>query len=237
MHHVLVVVRMLFSSATFWTAVAAIAVLFYTYYARQQWLATADNLKEAKRSADAAHEALQISRDQLRISVRPWVGITDELGGLKTSQIRFDANANATMEHSITVRNYSQHAAQNVMTVGFLLVTEDLDFIKKKQRDSSGDNFVGKPDMGFLLFPGKERLAVASASQFNRSDMVSKSYNGKFEAFFVGCVAYRDQFRVLYHTHFIYWMIDPMTSRPMEFDAIPNTQVSGLFVPWHTSID
>lgn len=224
-------------SGTFWTAFAAIIVAIYTYYARQQWIATAANLGEAKRSANAAEEALRISRDGLRISVRPWVGITDEIGSVQTSPIQFDANGNASMGYSITVKNFSQNAAQNVMVVAALLVTEDLEAIRAKQSELSGDNFVGKTDMGFLLFPGNARLGTQSASSFPRNKMVSKSYTGKFEAFLVGCVAYRDQFGVLYHTKFIYWLVDPATRHPIEFDATPNTVQQGIFIPWHTSID
>jgi hypothetical protein len=235
MHYVWVLLC-IFRSATFWTAFAAIAVVFYTYYARKQWLATAHNLFEAKRSADAAHEALKISRDQMRISVRPWVGITDEPGGLKTTPITFDEHGNASMQHSITVRNFSENAAQNVMAVAFLMVTEDLEAIKTKQKETRGDNYVGKSDMGFLLFPGLARLAVVSASRFDRAQMVSRSYTGKFEAFLVGCIGYRDQFGCLYHTNFIYWLADP-SGRPAEFDAVPNTSIQGVFIPWHTSID
>jgi len=225
------------TSATFWTAIGAIVLFVYTYYTRQQWIALTDNLREARRSADAAQEALKISRDELRISVRPWIDITDEPGGLKTTPIKFDEFGNATMQHSITVRNYSENAAQNVMIVAFLMVTEDLAAVTARQKEASGDNYVGKSDMGFLLFPGLARLAVASPSRFDRSQMVSKSYTGKFEAFLVGCIGYRDQFGFLYHTNFVYWMVDPTTGRPLEFDATPNSEMRGVFVPWHTSID
>jgi hypothetical protein len=225
------------TSATFWTACAAIVVGIYTYYARQQWLATAANLREAKRSADAAEEALKISRDELRISVRPWAGITDERDGVQTSAIKFDAEGNASMEYSVIVKNYSSNAAQNVMAIAFLVVSEDLEAVKAKLLEVSGDNFVGKTDMGFLLFPGNARMASRSVSVFPRAQMVSKSYTGKFEAFLVGCVGYRDQFGVLYHTKFVYWLADPSTGRPIEFDAIPNGEQHGVFIPWHSSID
>lgn len=224
-------------STTFWTALATIVVGFYTYYARQQWKAMADTFREAKRSADAAQEALKISRDQLRISVRPWVGITDEPGGLRTTPLTFDDHGNASIQYSVTVKNFSNNAAQNVMTVAFLMVTEDLDAIRAKQLEARGDNYVGKTDMGFLLFPGRDRLFVASASRFERSQMVSRSYTGKFEAFLVGCVGYRDQFGFVYHTNFIYWLVDPSTNLSIEFDATPGSTVPGLFVPWHSSID
>jgi hypothetical protein len=237
MHCILIFLWDIARSATFWTAVAAIAVAFYTYYARQQWKATAANLSEAKRAADAAQEALQISRDELRISVRPWVGISDEPMGVQTTPITFDEHGNATMQHSITVKNYSSNAAQNIMTIAVLMVTEDLEAIKKGQQEISGDNFVGKTDMGFLLFPGKDRLANTSASRYERSLMVSKSHTGKFEAFLVGCIGYRDQFGFLYHTRFIYWLVEPKSGLPIEFDAVPNSEVRGVFMPWHTSID
>lgn len=237
MHHVLKLLFGLLASATFWTAVAAIVVSFYTYYARRQWIAAEGSLQQVKRAADAAQEALEISRDQLRISVRPWVGVTDEPGGLVTSPLKFDNKGSATIKYSITTRNFSLNAAQNVMVVAFLLVTEDLAAIKQKQQEASGDNYVGKTDMGFSLFPGRQRVAVASASAFDRSQMVSKSYTGKFQAYLVGSIGYRDQFGVLYHTNFIYWLVDPGTHQSIEFDAVPNTAVQGVFEPWHTFLD
>jgi hypothetical protein len=237
MHHVFRLIHLICASATFWTAFGAIVVAFYTYYARKQWIATSASLVEARRSADAAQEALKVSRDELRISVRPWVAITDEVGGVETTALKFDGQGNATMQHSITVRNFSESAAQNVMAVAFLMVTEDLNAIKARQKEASSDNYVGKTDMGFLLLPGRERLAVTSASRFERSQVVSKSYTDRFQAYLVGCIGYRDQFGFLYHTNFIYWMVDPATQLPLEFNATANSEIRGLFVPWHTSID
>ncbi len=237
MHPILMWLWDVLRSATFWTALATIVVGFYTYYAREQLKAMGDTLHEAKRSADAAQEALKINRDQLRVSVRPWVGIVDEPGGLQTTPLTFDAQGNASIRYSITVKNFSANAAQNVMTVAFLMVTEDLEAIRAKQLEARGDNYVGKTDMGFLLFPGRDRLSVASASTFPRSQMVSKSYTGKFEAFLVGCVGYRDQFGAVYHTNFIYWLVEPSTNHPVEFDPIPNGTVQGAFTPWHSSLD
>jgi len=227
----------LFTSSTLWTAVAAVTVIFYTYYARQQLIATEDSLREARRSADAAQEALRNAREGLRISVRPWVGIADAPGSVQTSPVQFDANGNATVQYSLTVRNYSENAAQNVMAVAFLMVTEDLEAIKAKQLEASGDNYVGKPDMGFLLFPGKESLVHFSASRFERVNKVSRNHTGQFQAFLAGCVGYRDQFRAIYHSNFIYRLVDPQTQRPVQFHATPNTSVNGVFVPWHTFID
>lgn len=237
MHSALLLLRDALGSATLWTALATIVVGFYTYYARQQWKAMADTFREARRSADVAQEALNVSRDQLRISVRPWVGIVDEPGGLQTTPLAFDGQGNASIQYSITVKNFSNSAAQNVMTVAFLIVTEDIEAIRAKQLEARGDNFVGKTDMGFLLFPGRDRVSIASASVFPRAQMVSKSYTGKFEAFLVGCIGYRDQFGVVYHTNFIHWLVDPRTSHPIEFDVIPNTNVQGAFIPWHSSLD
>ncbi len=224
-------------SQTLWTAVATLIVALYTYYAREQSKAMVNTLSETKRSADAAKEALLNSREQLRISVRPRVGITDEPGGLKTTPIQFDSQGNATIHFSVTVKNYGNYAAQNVMVVIFLMVTEDLDAIRTRQVETRGDNYVGKRDMGFVLFPGGGRLSVNSASSFERSAMISKSYTEKFEAYLVGCIGYRDQFGALYRTNFIYWLVHPNTMMPIEFDAVPNSKIQGVFIPWHSFLD
>ncbi len=67
--------------------------------------------------------------------------------------------------------------------------------------------------------------------------MTSRSYTGKLEGWLVGCIGYRDQFDFLYHSRFIYWLNEPSTKHAKEFDAIPNTAIEGVFLPWYTSVE
>jgi hypothetical protein len=68
--------------------------------------------------------------------------------------------------------------------------------------------------------------------------MISKSYTGQLQAWLVGCIGYRDQFKTLYHTGFIYWLADPKTKQPFAFDPpAPNSELPGVFVPHSGYID
>ena len=60
--------------------------------------------------------------------------------------------------------------------------------------------------------------------------------NGKLEAFIVCCIRYRDQFGCLYHTGFMYWLVDPQTHYPIEFNTIPDSKVGfgKKFELWHS---
>jgi|SRR5579864_2799018 len=201
-------------------------VITYTSIAALQWC-------EMKRANRLTKQALGQAQTQMRISVRPWVGITDEPNAIQTTPIKFDGQGNASIKYRVSVRNYSTYGVQNVMAIGNLVVTEDLNRVRREMDALCGDNFVGHLDMGDVVFPGKQQLLTESGSIFNRSEMGSSK---KFEGWFVGCIGYRDQFKFLYHTRFIYWLNDTH-GRPIEFDPTPNTQIGGAFVPYFSSID
>lgn len=198
-------------------------LIAYTTIAAFQWCAM-------NRAVTAAHE-------QTRISARPWIGLTDEGEAIKTTPIIFDKGGNATIGYMVTTRNYSSSAAQNIHAMAFLLVTEDLPALNAKQSESCGDGYVGKKEFGFVLFSGRERTFDSSGSLFERRFMVSRNPAGTFQAWLVGCIGYRDQFNVLYHTKFIYRFVDPKTRVPIDLDASPNTSVQGEFIAYHTSLD
>ena len=68
--------------------------------------------------------------------------------------------------------------------------------------------------------------------------MVSRTYDGKYEAWLVGCTGYRDQFGWFYDTAFKYWLVDPATGAPIRIDSSPNTNVTvGIWQPHGGSIN
>ena len=126
------------------------------------------------------------------------------------------------------------------MLAAGLVVTEDFTEVNRKMNEFCGDNYVGHPDMdmGFVLDPAKQQLVTEMGGLYPRSMMISKSSSKKFEGWLVGCIGYRDQFGYLYHMKFIYDLADPkFLGHPMEFDATPNTQITGSFKQWWAAID
>jgi hypothetical protein len=187
---------------------------------------------ETRRTNNLSQQALGNAKSQLRLTVRPWIGIADEPDAVKTSPIRFDEKGNASIGYAIKVKNFSNIAAQNVMSNAELVITDYYPITDSKQKEACGDGYVGNPDIGNVIFPGKDGFSQQSASTFARSDMVAKSYTKKLQAFLVGCVGYRDQFKtVVYHTGFVYRLVDPRTNETLQFDPIPNTVLNGVFLP------
>ncbi len=88
----------------------AIILFAYTTFAALQW-------RETKKTIEAMNK-------QMRISVRPWVGLTDEGNAVITTPITFDKNGDASIQYAVTTRNFSTAAARNVMSIATLLITE-----------------------------------------------------------------------------------------------------------------
>jgi hypothetical protein len=182
---------------------------------------------------------LGIMQKQLRLSSRPWVGLSDDIpdNAIITSPLALDANGNALVQYIITTKNFSNAGAQGVMAYARLLVTEDLTFIDQQIEETCGANYIGKVKVGAVLFPGIGRIITQSGGFFQKSEMKSPSYQGKFEAWLVGCIGYQDQFQFLYRTKFWYWLVDPATMRPIEFLPATNAQIPGKFALHHSMIE
>jgi hypothetical protein len=199
---------------------------------------SADAAKNAvaasNRQAKAAEDSIGIARDAMRLQQRPWVGIDDAENALQTTAIRFNADGNAHMGYRIQVKNFSNSAAQNVLPVVVLMITEDIESVRARER-SVCENYVNNSDFGNTIFPGRQRLSAQSSSLAQRSEM--RSSKGKFEAWLVGCIGYKDSFGHLYHTGFIYWLTDPKTTLGFEFDATPNREVTGHWATWRGFVD
>jgi hypothetical protein len=176
-------------------------------------------------------------RNQTIINARPWVGLTDEGPSLQTSPLRFDKDGNATIGYAISSKNFSNAAAQNVQSYAQLIVTEDMASIDKIADVACSENFIGKMGMGFVLFPGKFQNIEYSSSQFDKTAMSNPGADGKYEAWLVGCVGYRDQFNVLYRTKFYYWYVDKTTERPITFIPGYNSEISGHFIEHRSSVE
>ena len=76
-----------------------------------------------------------------------------------TGPIIFDKNGNAEIGGRAAIRNFSQVAAQNINTIFFLVLGEDLQEPYRKQTEACGGNYAAT-NGGAVLFPGKEMLGA-----------------------------------------------------------------------------
>jgi hypothetical protein len=197
-------------------------------------------LTEAQNQTAATKDALKSAQNQMRLSVRPWLGLDDEGTDppVQTTQLIFDKDGNATIGYQTRVKNFGTQAAQGVLTVGNLAVTEDINAIFKAEETACYS--YAEPDIGVVIFPGKNRLAWQTASQFQRKDMISKTGDGKFQAWLGLCIRYRDQFGCPYRTGYIYNFKDTTSGArdlPMRFAATPNSRVDGEFRLYHGDLE
>lgn len=197
--------------------------------------ATNDLAQQAKRQAKATEIAIANARNQFRISVRPWVGIADEPGSIATGPITFDGDSNASVQYGTRIKNFGPQAAQDIQPVAQLLITEDIEAIYTSQQETCS-SFV-QPGIGILLFQGKGRVSGYSVSVAPKSKMVSKTYDGKLQAWLIVCVHYSDQFGCPYRTPVIYNLVDPQNLRSVRFFAVPNSKVEGVFRVWRSGIE
>jgi hypothetical protein len=154
--------------------------------------------------------------------------------------IKFNPNGDATVEYTIHAKNYSNNPAQHVWAFAQLLVTQDTFAIHDWQTWSCGEHLIGNREVGVVLFPGRLRAFSISSSLFERTKMVSKTDDGKFEGWLVGCIGYRDQAGFLYRTGFTYWLTDPAMrdlSFPLRIDPSDRSPVSGNWKPYTGSAD
>jgi hypothetical protein len=214
------------------------------HYRVQVWLAVATTLAFVAAAiyagltywqANTTQELARIAKEQTRISVRPWIGVSDDPKALQFSAVEFDQLGNAEIKWGILTKNYGSSGAQNVFVFAQLLVTEDIDRINRSENESC--RMVGDPRMGDVSFPGKREFGQTMFSDYPKGEMVSKSGDGKLEAWIVGCIGYRDQFGYLYHTLFKYWLVQPEgVSEPVRVDPIPNTKVGGVWQAYDSSL-
>ena len=140
-------IRMLFSP-TGWTALATVAIavttILYTIYSQKQWRSMQDSL--------------ELARTQMRISVRPFVDLDEGSDAIQTTALHIDEAGNARLVYIIRAKNYSNSPASNVWAYANLVVADDLYTVYEQQDYACGDAVVGKPDIGLILFQGRDRV-------------------------------------------------------------------------------
>lgn len=98
---------------------------------------------------------------QTRLSVRPFVGLDEGPDALQTTPLQIDEHGNATLKYTVRAKDYSNFPASNVWADANLVVADDLNTVYEQQSYACGDAVIGKPDIGFLLFQGRDRVFVA----------------------------------------------------------------------------
>lgn len=68
---------------------------------------------------------IRISREQIRISSRPWVGISDDPDGMSFTSLILDKDATAWMSYKLKAKNFGTAGAQNILPLAMLVITED----------------------------------------------------------------------------------------------------------------
>ena len=174
---------------------------------------------------------LDEARKSTRLSVRPWIGLDEGQSAIETTPLQIDKDGNAALVYKIVAKNYGSTPAANVWAMANLVVADDLNTVYEQQDRACSDDLIGKPDIGMVLFQGKDRVFSAMPS----TTQISKKHEGsRLQAFLAGCIGYRDQFSYLCRTKFL-WMLQDNTGQVIVFDA-PNQSlvINGHFVPGST---
>src|SRR6266853_1218431 len=131
------------------------------------------------------------AKKQTRLSVRPWVGLDEGPNAIETSSLQIDKDGNASLVYKIVAKNYSSTPAANVWAMANLVVADDLNTVYEQQRYACGDAVIGKPDIGLVLFQGRDRQFTMYPSTTKIS---VKHENSLIGIWLAGCIGYRDQF-------------------------------------------
>ncbi len=103
---------------------------------------------------------------QTRLSVRPWIGLDEGPNAIENTPLQIDKDGNASLVYKIVAKNYGSTPAANVWAMANLVVADDLNTVYEQQGYACGDAVIGKPDIGLVLFQGRDR-------QFTRAFFVS----------------------------------------------------------------
>ena len=114
-------------------------------------------------AAGTTNEVLA-SKEQTRLSMRPYVGLDDDAANpLETSALQIEEKGKATIGYRIHLKNYSSSPAQNVFAYAELIVADDLRDVEEGQKIACRDAVIGKPDIGVVIFQGRIRELQTSA--------------------------------------------------------------------------
>ena len=151
--------------------------------------------------------------------------------GLMPSKPRLwsiDKDGNAGLNYTIHAKNYSNTPAANVWATAQLVVADDLNTVYQQQGYMCTDAMIGKPDIGMVLFQGRDREFVSYPST-TKIDI--KHENSMIGVWMAGCIGYRDQFNYLCRTKFI-WGYQDDAGRGVTLQApVPAQTIMGHFVP------
>ena len=186
------------------------------YIYRQQSNTMTDQLKEA-----------QLQR---RLSVRPWVGLADEIDPLYTTPIHINEHGDATGNYFMKIKNYSSVAAQEVFGAAQIVLSADMREVDKAETGICAENAIGGYGLGTVLWPGKLLQTQTFPMIQAKSWRGKPDYLGKYGVFLVGCIGYRDQFGWFYTTGFIFSMRNGSTGA-VQTGAEPNTDIVGSWAP------
>jgi hypothetical protein len=163
---------------------------------------------------------------QRRLSVRPWIGLDEGKNAIQTTPLQIDKEGNASLVYKIVAKNYGSTPAANVWAMANLVVADDLNTVYEQQGYACGDAVIGKPDIGLVLFQGRDRQFTSYPSTTKISLKHEKSQIGIWLA---GCIGYRDQFGYLCRTKFI-WGFQDESGRPVSLYApVPAMTIKGSF--------
>ena len=182
----------------------------------------------------AMQRTVTMMEKQTRLSVRPWVGLDEGLDSITASPLKIDADGNASIVYNIRTKNYSSVPATNVSASANLVVADDLNTVYEQQDNACSEAMVGKPDIGLLLFQGRDRV-FESVPSFTK--VSQKHQGGQVQAWLAGCVGYRDQFGYLCRTKFM-WMMYETSGYVSRIDAYKwPVMINGQFRPTGGGID
>ena len=169
---------------------------------------------------------LDEAKKQTRLSVRPWIGLDEGLAAIESTPLQIDEGGNASLVYKIRAKNYSNSPAGNVWASANLVVADDLNTVYEQQGYACGDAVIGKPDIGLVLFQGKDRVFNWMPGLTKISVKHEKSLIG---VWLTGCIGYRDQFGYLCRTKFM-WGFQDETGRPVSLQApVPAMTIKGRF--------
>jgi hypothetical protein len=188
-------------------------------------------LRFQKQSGKAMLEEMQT---QTRLSVRPYVGLDESSDVIQTAPLDIEPSMTPPANfYPLRVKNYSISVATNVFAVAALVVADDMYTVWEEQSNKCSDALIGKPEIGFTVFPNRDKtLNLAALPVFK-----SKHPGSRLQVWLTGCVSYRDQFNYLYRTKFMFMLVDE-NDRIIAFDPPKHPlAISGHFIQSGGSID
>jgi hypothetical protein len=170
---------------------------------------------------------LDEARKSTRLSVRPWIGLDEGDKAIETSPLQIDANGNVSILYKISGKNYSNSPASNVWASANLVVADDTSTVDEQQGYACGDAMIGKPDIGMVLFQGKDRTFNETPG-FTKINLKHK--NSQIGVWLTGCIGYRDQFGYLCRTKVRWYMKDETNQGVILQSPVPAQAIKGHFV-------